>query len=232
MYLSQYRRSRGFKAGVHDGVDIELPYGTAYPALIDGPLVQVAWWNPIKNYPDKPASKELVAIQQGQGFFITYGHNSAVQASKGTLLKAGLNFALSGNSGYVLPEPSGPSDFESGAHLHIQENEGTYDPNKKLGDYKVRDITPRLNAYKEEQDMTGYEIAKSLYKVLGGDNPNPPDEVLKDKGSLIDAEGTAGLERVATDIRVAAEWLRLAEHPELDATRAKKYDEILKIIGR
>ena len=80
--------------------------------------------------------------------------------------------------------------------------------------------------------MTGKQLAESIYKVLGGDNPTPAQSVLKDKGSLIDAEGQTGLERVMSDIRNAAGWIRPAEHPELDPQAGKKLKDLKNYIER
>jgi hypothetical protein len=79
-------------------------------------------------------------------------------------------------------------------------------------------------------EMTGQQIAAAIYAVLGGDNPNPPAQVLQDKGSFIDANGEAGLTQVMSDVRNAANWIRPAEHPELDPQAAAKLQEIKQII--
>jgi hypothetical protein len=138
------------------------------PALLDGPVVLRAVWPPFKSYPDGTRRNENVTIQQGHGVFAVYGHLDSFLAALGTNLKAGDPIALSGNSGYVLPQPT-PTKPDSGSHLHLQMHKGTYKPGTNLGDYPIIDPTPYFTNYQARggaDDMTNEQIVRAAAKGL------------------------------------------------------------------
>ena len=158
----------------------------------------------------------FVRTRDAQGRWHIYYHLYAISVSKGDNIDNSIQVGLQGSTGN-----------STGPHLHY----AVYEPGPWKGTEKNTPIdpTPFLEG---DTEMTGKQLAESIYKVLGGDNPTPAQSVLKDKGSLIDAEGQTGLERVMSDIRNAAGWIRPVEHPELDPQAGKKLKDLKSYIER
>ncbi len=98
----------------HDGIDIDVPEGTAVHAAASGEVYF---------YGEQPGYGNLLILQHSEGYFTLYGHLSDSYVSAGQFVEMGQVVAESGNSG----ESTGP-------HLHFEIRNGEYpvDPERYL----------------------------------------------------------------------------------------------------
>jgi murein DD-endopeptidase MepM/ murein hydrolase activator NlpD len=98
----------------HDGIDIDVPEGTAVHAAASGKVYF---------YGEQPGYGNLLILQHANGFYTFYGHLSDSYVSAGQYVEMGQVVAESGNSG----ESTGP-------HLHFEIRNGEYpvDPERYL----------------------------------------------------------------------------------------------------
>lgn len=88
-----------WRGGLHNGIDIAAPHGSAIYAAASGTVWIAGWSNSAGNW---------VVIDHGGGVLSVYMHASALYVSSGQYVSAGQCIAAVGNTGYSF-----------GAHLHF-----------------------------------------------------------------------------------------------------------------
>jgi murein DD-endopeptidase MepM/ murein hydrolase activator NlpD len=86
---------------MHEGVDIDAPYGGAVVAAHRGTVIAAGW--------GQSGYGRVVHIDHGQGIVTTYNHLSAVNVSVGQFVERGVRVGAVGASGSV-----------TAAHLHYE----------------------------------------------------------------------------------------------------------------
>lgn len=158
--------TQGFKAGVHNAIDIAAAYGTDVIAIADGTISNIQHWDGI-TVTGNQSYGNMVELTTADGVLVRYAHFSEINVSVGDTVAAGQFIAKIGSTGK-----------STGNHLHIEIlKNGVYEDPKLLmtGNnsemlLKLQDVLDRFGGYIDESGQL---------RAIGG------GEYLKDGGGSI-----------------------------------------------
>jgi murein DD-endopeptidase MepM/ murein hydrolase activator NlpD len=110
-----FRKLRGEKGRMHEGVDFAAPTGVAIKCASDGEVLRAGL---------SPSYGNFVEVDHGDGVTTFYAHMSRRAATPGEHVKAGTVLGYVGATGHV-----------TGPHLHfeVRKNEHQFDPMRVIG---------------------------------------------------------------------------------------------------
>lgn len=179
----KFRLSGGFgelspvREGVHNGIDLAIPQGTALRSVTDGMVVA------IRDYGNKNIGKGII-IETSNGERHIYGHLSEIDVFKGQRIHPGDFLGYTGNTGH-----------SHGAHLHfgIQNAHGTFiDPTKyadSLSEMAGNVSYEHVQQIAQHIHSNGWLMDKINHfsnKVIGAENEllvGPAIKMFKDLGA-------------------------------------------------
>lgn len=103
----------------HPGIDFACPIGSPVRAIVDGHIFRAGYENS-ENHKQGFGLRIWQEAKIGSDYFyIWYGHLSELLSIEGEVIERGQVIGFSGNTGYVLPEPT-EENPRLGSHLHVQ----------------------------------------------------------------------------------------------------------------